>query len=350
MSKESNSNSELPLSQDELPTVLTSGSEKPHGDLKKPYFREPLRRDGGLDWWLESEAVRTPLLEAAEEVELAKRIKRGRDARKALDNYEEDETTTVKAENISRLKETVNDGEQARQHLIYANTRLVINIAKRSRGQGVPFLDLIQEGNIGLMRAVDKFDYKRGNRFSTYATHWIRQTISRAIAGQARTRRIPVQKEEDLGKIKKYEILALQTLGRKPTTQEIAEETGLKPAYIKKLIEYTRDDIELDRPIGDEGDSSDIGSKIEDEEASLPEEMTSDIMLGEKIDELLEYLTERERTILCLRYGLRGNEPHTLKEVGKIFGKSRERIRQIEKEALGALQNPRFSGNLHEYL
>src|SRR5690554_1289046 len=284
-----------------------------------------------------------PLLTAEEEIELAKRIEAGREALARLAEIDHD---TDEAEG---LREVIADGQLAREHLGRANTRLVVSIAKRYMGQGLPFPDLIQEGNVGLMRAVDKYDYNRGNRFSTYATWWIRQAITRALAQKTRTIRIPLHMTERIRQMYRTAQVLEQTLGHRPTPEEIAKEMELPPESIRGMMDASQHAIALERPVGDDGDSE-FGDFIEDQDTPEPDEAAAHHLLQETIEEVLSELTPRQSHILRLRFGLGGGEPHTLEEIANKFGLSRERIRQLEKEALRRLRHPRLAHNLRDYL
>lgn len=284
-----------------------------------------------------------PLLTAQEEIELAKRIELGREAEELLP------TTPSGTEEYERLLQLQYDGQEAREHLGRANTRLVVSIAKRYMGQGLPFPDLIQEGNVGLMRAVDKYDYKRGNRFSTYATWWIRQAITRALAQKTRTIRIPLHMTERIRQMYRTAQVLEQTLGHRPTPEEIAKEMELPPESVRGMMDASQHAIALERPVGDDGDSE-FGDFIEDQDSPSPVEAATQHLLQETIEEVLSELTPRQSHILRLRFGLGGGEPHTLEEIANKFGLSRERIRQLEKEALRRLRHPRLAHNLRDYL
>jgi len=284
-----------------------------------------------------------PLLKAEEEVELAKRIELGRDAWRKLNQGD------YALEEADWLHRLADDGQAAREHLGRANTRLVVSIAKRYMGQGLPFPDLIQEGNVGLMRAVDKYDYKRGNRFSTYATWWIRQAITRALAQKTRTIRIPLHMTERIRQMYRTAQVLEQTLGHRPTPEEIAVEMALPPESVRGMMDASQHAIALERPVGDDGDSE-FGDFIEDQDSPSPVEAATQHLLQETIEEVLSELTPRQSHILRLRFGLGGGEPHTLEEIANKFGLSRERIRQLEKEALRRLRHPRLAHNLRDYL
>ncbi len=285
-----------------------------------------------------------PLLTAEEEIELAKRIEAGRNAAERLRN--DPHLSPEEREELQRLAE---DGQAAREHLGRANTRLVVSIAKRYMGQGLPFPDLIQEGNVGLMRAVDKYDYKRGNRFSTYATWWIRQAITRALAQKTRTIRIPLHMTERIRQMYRTAQMLEQTLGHRPTPEEIAQAMALPPESVRGMMDASQHAIALERPVGDDGDSE-FGDFIEDQDSPSPVEAATQHLLQETIEEVLSELTPRQSHILRLRFGLGGGEPHTLEEIANKFGLSRERIRQLEKEALRRLRHPRLAHNLRDYL
>jgi RNA polymerase primary sigma factor len=289
------------------------------------------------------EIGRVPLLNAEEEVSLAKRMERGKDARVKLTTGVED------AEERERLLVAVKDGQAAQEHLIKANSRLVVSVAKKYVGRGVPFLDLIQEGNIGLIRAVKKFDYRRGYKFSTYATWWIRQAVTRAIADQGRTIRVPVHMYEQINRLTRTSRQLVQELGRDPTTEEIAERLGVPPRKVEQIIRVSQRPLSLEMPVGEEEDSY-LGDFIEDADADSPTDSASQTMLRQVIDEIFESLTPREVRILQLRFGLVDGYSYTLEEVGKKFGVTRERIRQIEAQALGRLRHPSRSRKLRDYL
>lgn len=287
-----------------------------------------------------------PLLTAADEIDLAKRIERGLKANERLGQPDVMEKTERWRRHLRRL---VYDGQNAREHLGRANTRLVVSIAKRYMGQGLPFPDLIQEGNVGLMRAVDKYDYARGNRFSTYATWWIRQAITRALAQKTRTIRIPLHMTERIRQMYRTAQDLEQSLGRRATTEEIAESMDLPADTVRAMMDASQHAIALERPVGDDGDSE-FGDFIEDQDTPSPVESATQNLLEETIEEVLAELTPRQSHILRLRFGLGGGEPHTLEEIANKFGLSRERIRQLEKEALRRLRHPKLAHNLRDYL
>lgn len=285
------------------------------------------------------------LLSADEEVQLAKEIELGRAAEERLKLF--GETLTLNEKDDLQLR--IEIGDMARAHLIRANTRLVVSIAKKYRGRGLQFLDLIQEGNVGLMKAVEKYDYTRGNRFSTYATWWIRQAVTRALANHGRTIRIPAHLGGRISKLYQVAQELEQELGRQPTADEIAKQMELPEDRVRWMLRTSRQPVHLERPVGDESDAE-LGDFIEDIDAPPPAETVAQTMLTEEIGDILNQLTPREARILRLRYGLQDGESRTLKEVGEMFGLSRERIRQLEKEALRKLRHPNFAGHLRQYL
>ncbi len=290
------------------------------------------------------EMARVPLLTTDEEIALAKRLEVGLAA--------EDDIEHVRPQDDERrykLIEAIEDGRDAREHLIKANTRLVVSIAKRYMGRGVPFLDLIQEGNLGLMKAVEKFDYTRGYRFSTYATWWIRQTITRAIADQGRTIRVPVHMSDRIRHLYKTARQLEQENGRKPTPEEIAAHMDLEPRKVQWMLRVSWRPLSLERPVGEEEDSE-LGSFIEDDTTPTPTQSAYQNLLHEKVEEVLSTLTPREARILRLRFGLQNGRQYTLEEVGQKFGLTRERIRQIEGKALRRLRHPRRSRQLRDFV
>ncbi len=287
-----------------------------------------------------------PLLTSSDEIDLAKRIERGFKARERLADPEVLQKSKRWRRHLRRL---VLDGQFAREHLGRANTRLVVSIAKRYMGQGLPFPDLIQEGNVGLMRAVDKYDYSRGNRFSTYATWWIRQAITRALAQKTRTIRIPLHMTERIRQMYRASQDLEQLLGRRPTAEEIASIMQVEADAVRAMMDASQHAIALERPVGDDGDSE-FGDFIEDNNTISPVDSATQNLLEEAIEEVLAELTPRQSHILRLRFGLGGGEPHTLEEIANKFGLSRERIRQLEKEALRRLRHPQLAHNLRDYL
>jgi RNA polymerase primary sigma factor len=281
------------------------------------------------------EIGRVPLLSAEEEVRLARRMERGR--------------IELSKSPLSRDYRIVEDGEDAQRRLTEANLRLVVSVAKKYIGRGMSLLDLIQEGNIGLIRAVEKFDYTKGYKFSTYATWWIRQAITRAIADQARTIRIPVHMVETINRLIRISRRLLQDLGREPTSEEIAEQMEISPEKVREIIKVSQEPVSLETPIGEEEDSH-LGDFIEDHTALAPADAASHQLLKEQVEDVLESLTERERKVLQLRFGLDDGRSRTLEEVGKEFHVTRERIRQIEAKALRKLRHPSRSRKLKDYL
>ena len=296
------------------------------------------------------EIGRVPLLTAAEEVTLAKRIEAGGFASEKLaDLAAARELDTLEFPERRRLERSARDGEQAKSELIQANLRLVVSIAKRYVGRGMLFLDLIQEGNLGLMRAVEKFDYTKGFKFSTYATWWIRQAITRAIADQARTIRIPVHMVESINKVHRVQRQMLQELEREPTVEELADKVGMTVARVREIMRISQDPLSLDSPVGEEDDSN-LADFIEDAQAEAPAEIAARMMLNSAVLEALGELNEREQQVVRLRFGLEDGQARTLEEVGKEFGVTRERIRQIESKTLAKLRHPHRSQKLRDYL
>ncbi len=290
------------------------------------------------------EIGRVPLLTAEEEVDLAKRIEAGLFASEKL------ATQPTFTDKMRRDLEAIErDGQLAKKKLVEANLRLVVSIAKRYVGRGMLFLDLIQEGNLGLIRAVEKFDYTKGYKFSTYATWWIRQAITRAIADQARTIRIPVHMVETINKLVRIQRQLLQDYGREPTPEEIGREMDLPPDKVREIQKISQEPVSLETPIGEEEDSS-LGDFIEDSDAVVPVDAASFILLQEQLDAVLHTLSEREKKVIQLRFGLTDGHPRTLEEVGKEFGVTRERIRQIESKTLSKLRHPSRSQKLRDYL
>jgi RNA polymerase primary sigma factor len=302
------------------------------GDLVRIYLRE---------------IGRVPLLTAQDEVDLAKSIEAGLFAEEKLQGGG---TMSVECSSslLSDLAQLASDGMRAKQRLIEANLRLVVSIAKRYIGRGLVFLDLIQEGNLGLIRAVEKFDYTKGYKFSTYATWWIRQAITRAIADQARTIRIPVHMVETINKMARIQRQLHQDLGREATPEEIADEMGLSPERVAEIQRIAQEPVSLQSPIGEE--DSDLGDFIEDADAVVPMEAAAFIMLQDQLEQVLDNLSIREQRIIQLRFGLTDGHPRTLEEVGREFGVTRERIRQIESKTLAKLRHPSRAQMLREYL
>jgi len=289
------------------------------------------------------EVGRVPLLTAEEEVQLAKRIERGRFAREEL------ASGPVGEKRRTELRKAIEDGWAAREHLITANSRLVISVAKKYMGRGVPFLDLIQEGNIGLIRAAKKFDYRRGHKFSTYATWWIRQAVTRAIADQGRTIRVPVHMGDQINKLLRVSHQLTQKLGRDPTTEELADFLGVPPKKVENMIQVARRPLSLETPTDEEEDSV-LADFIQDEESPAPVDTVTQNLLHEHLKEVLSTLPPREVRILQLRYGLLDGQSYTLEEVGRKMGVTRERVRQIEAQALSRLRHPGHRRKLVDYL
>ena len=289
------------------------------------------------------EISQVPLLTASEEVQLAQRIEHGRTAREELARG------NVIPRRRIELRKSIEDGWSAREHLVTANSRLVISIAKKYMGRGVPFLDLIQEGNIGLMRSIKKFDYHRGNKFSTYATLWIRQAVTRAVADQGRTIRVPVHMGDHINKLFRTQYQLTQRLGREPTVEEMAEVLEVPPQKVENIIRVARRPLSLELPTGDEEDSA-LGDFIEDDEITPPDEAAIYNLLRGHLREVLNGLPPREVRILQLRYGLLDGQAYTLEEVGRKVGVTRERVRQIEAQALNRLRAPSIRRILHDYL
>jgi RNA polymerase primary sigma factor len=295
------------------------------------------------------EIGRVSLLNGPQEVELAKRILAGVAARQRLDELAGVDTDEAVSER-ARLDAVEADGLEAKRALIQANLRLVVSIAKRYSGRGMLFLDLIQEGNLGLMRAVEKFDHTKGFKFSTYATWWIRQAITRAIADQARTIRIPVHMVETINKVLRVQRQLMQELEREPTVEELALRVDMSPARVREIYRISQDPLSLDSPVGEEDDSN-LSDFIEDRQADSPAEAAARQLLNEAVEEALRELSPREQEVVRMRFGLdRSGQPRTLEEVGKAFGVTRERIRQIESKTLAKLRHPQRSQKLRDYL
>ncbi len=285
------------------------------------------------------------LLNAAQEVELAERIEAGLYAEQKLKGDE----SIAKTKAGRELAIISQDGRAAKDHLLEANLRLVVSLAKRYTGRGMLFLDLIQEGNLGLIRAVEKFDYAKGYKFSTYATWWIRQAITRAMADQARTIRIPVHMVEVINKLARVQRQMLQDLGREPTPEELAKELDMTPEKVVEVQKYGREPISLHTPLGEDGDSE-FGDLIEDSEAVVPADAVSFTLLQEQLHSVLDTLSEREAGVVSMRFGLEDGQPKTLDEIGKVYGVTRERIRQIESKTMSKLRHPSRSQVLRDYL
>jgi RNA polymerase primary sigma factor len=294
------------------------------------------------------EIGKVPLLTAEQEVILAKAIDEGEAATAEIDKAT-DNGRKLSSTRLRELQRTERHGQLAKKKLIEANLRLVVSIAKRYVGRGMLFLDLIQEGNLGLIRAVEKFDYNKGFKFSTYATWWIRQAITRAIADQARTIRIPVHMVETINKLIRIQRQLLQDLGREPTPEEIGREMEFSPEKVREILKVSQEPVSLETPIGEEEDSH-LGDFIEDSDAVVPVDAASFILLQEQLDSVLHTLSEREKKVIQLRFGLTDGHPRTLEEVGREFGVTRERIRQIESKTLSKLRHPSRSQQLRDYL
>jgi RNA polymerase primary sigma factor len=320
-----------PEDQDELRREVQDGARRAvTGDLVRIYLRE---------------IGRVPLLTAQDEVDLAKSIEAGLFAEEKLQG----DRAACGGALLSDLAQLATDGMRAKQRLIEANLRLVVSIAKRYIGRGLVFLDLIQEGNLGLIRAVEKFDYTKGYKFSTYATWWIRQAITRAMADQARTIRIPVHMVEVINKLARVQRQMLQDLGREPTPEELAVELDMTPEKVIEVQKYGREPISLHTPLGEDGDSE-FGDLIEDSEAIQPGEAVSFTLLQEQLHSVLDTLSEREAGVVSMRFGLTDGQPKTLDEIGKVYGVTRERIRQIESKTMSKLRHPSRSQVLRDYL
>jgi len=331
----------------ELPKVAPAKTAK-----KKPKKRETLNAVAPLTgdpvrMYLK-EIGKVPLLTAAQEVDLAMKIEAGLEAAKHIEDAHDAGTTLDRAEK-RRLTRIEQVGLDAKQQLVEANLRLVVSIAKRYVGRGMLFLDLIQEGNLGLIRAVEKFEYTKGFKFSTYATWWIRQAITRAIADQARTIRIPVHMVETINKLIRVQRQLLQELGREPTPEEIGEKMEMTADRVREILKISQEPVSLETPIGEEEDSQ-LGDFIEDGEAVVPPDAASFSMLQEQLSKVLDGLADRERKVIELRFGLVDGHPRTLEEVGREFGVTRERIRQIESKTLCKLRHPSRSSKLKDYL
>jgi RNA polymerase primary sigma factor len=295
------------------------------------------------------EIGKVALLNAEQEVELAKRIEAGLFASEKLRQADSGKGRKLSKQMRKDLEWLSGDGQRAKDHLLEANLRLVVSVAKRYTGRGMAFLDLIQEGNLGLIRAVEKFDYTKGYKFSTYATWWIRQAITRAMADQARTIRIPVHMVEQINKLTRIQRQMLQDLGREPTPEELAAELDMTPDKVLEIQGYARDPVSLELQVGDEGDSQ-LGDFIEDADAPIASEVVSFGLLQEQLQEVLGTLPQREAAVVALRFGLTDGQPRTLDEIGKEFGLTRERIRQIEAKTLSKLRHPSRSQKLRDYL
>ena len=316
------------VDEPDLPSLDDVGSTA-SADLVRVYLRE---------------IGRVPLLTAVQEVDLAQRVEAGVFASERLDQHHR-----LDHDLRRDLALVAHHGEMAKLQLIEANLRLVVSIAKRYSGRGLPFLDLIQEGNLGLIRAVEKFDYTRGFKFSTYASWWIRQAVSRAVADQARTIRIPVHMVETVNRILRAQRMLVQTLGRDPTPEEIAVQVDLPASRVAEIKRLAMEPVSLHSPVGEE-DGSELGDLIEDSESVPPSELVAVGMLSRHIESVLHHLGDRERAVVRMRYGLTDGEPRTLEEVGRAFGVTRERVRQIEAKSLAKLRHPHLAAQLRDYL
>ena len=329
-------------SEDELVAVEATEETEPEIDPSLDDYLANIDTDDTIGLYLK-EVSRVPLLTADEEVALAQRIERGRMAREELAKGK------ASPRRRTELRKLIEDGWSAREHLITANSRLVISVAKKYMGRGVPFLDLIQEGNIGLIRATKKFDYRRGHKFSTYATWWIRQAVTRAIADQGRTIRVPVHMGDQINKLLRVQHQLTQRLGREPSVEELAEALDVPPKKVENMIQVARRPLSLETPTDDEEDSV-LGDFIEDDEAPPPDDTATYNLLKEHLGEVLNGLPPREVRILQLRYGLLDGQAYTLEEVGRKMGVTRERVRQIEAQALSRLRHPTIRRKLRDYL
>ena len=326
--------SELAEEEDEADVVLEEDNSGPSTDLVRAYLKE---------------IGRVALLNAEQEVKLAKRIEAGLFAAERLRQCRSRRDSSSRRHSRKDYDWLTADGQRAKDHLLEANLRLVVSVAKRYTGRGMAFLDLIQEGNLGLIRAVEKFDYTKGYKFSTYATWWIRQAITRAMADQARTIRIPVHMVEQINKLTRVQRQMLQDLGREPTAEELAKELDMTPDKVVEIQGYAREPVSLEQNVGDEGDSQ-LGDFIEDADAPIAAEVVSFGLLQRELDSVLKTLPEREAAVVALRFGLTDGQPRTLDEIGREFGLTRERIRQIEAKTLSKLRHPSRSQKLRDYL
>jgi RNA polymerase primary sigma factor len=317
----------------------------PPSDLNPYADLTPIASDDTIGLYLK-EMARVALLTVEEEIHLARRIEAGREAWSTLQRS----NGNLSADQRRELEYAREEGSLAREHLIKANTRLVVSIAKRYVGRGVPFLDLIQEGNLGLMKAVEKYEYQRGFRFSTYATWWIRQTITRAIADQGRTIRVPVHMVDRIRQLYKTSHEMEQMLGRVPTTEELADQVGIQPHKVDWMMRVSWLPLSLESPINEDEEDAELGMFVEDDITPTPIQSAYSKLLSEKIQEVLDTLPPREARILRLRFGLENGRSYTLEEVGQKFGLTRERIRQIESKALRRLRHPRRSRQLRDYM
>ncbi len=325
--------------------ITESDAYVPATDMDYAPSLDSISSDDTIGLYLK-EMSRVPLLKVEEELDIARRIENGRACKQEIDRS----NGGCPPQQKIVLQQQVEDGLLAREHLIKANTRLVVSVAKKYIGRGVPFLDLIQEGNLGLMKAVEKFDYHRGFRFSTYATWWIRQTITRSIADQGRTIRVPVHMVDRIRQLYKITHEMEQQLSRQPTNEELAEKLDTTPSKVEWMLRVSWLPLSLESPINDEEEDSELGQFVEDQFSPTPIQSAYSKLLREKIEEVLDTLPPREARILRLRFGLENGHNYTLEEVGEKFGLTRERIRQIESKALRRLRHPRRSRQLREYL
>jgi RNA polymerase primary sigma factor len=332
------------LSDEDADMALMDWDEELDELTEDAGYQQAIDTDDVVGLYLK-EAGRVPLLTAEEEVDLAKRMEAGELAQQQLDEYGED----LPMDDVYTLRELIADAEEAQTHLIRANARLVISVAKKYIGRGVPFLDLIQEGNIGLIRATKKFEYQRGHKFSTYATWWIRQAVSRAVADQGRTIRVPVHMGDQLNRMRRVQLNLIQELGREPSIEELAEGMETTPDKIENLLEIARHPVSLETPIDEEGDST-FGDFVEDVTSPAPTEEVATHLLHEQLDRALNRLPQREAQILRLRYGLEDGKVYTLEEVGQAIGVTRERVRQLEAQALNRLRQSSAHVILRDYL
>jgi len=341
-----------------LSDALAADDEDDERDALHKVLKKDLTADAGYQAALDTddvvglylkEAGRVPLLTAEEEVMLAKRMEAAEFARERLEDCEETQVLELSWSQEQGLRSTMLDGEKAQEHLIRANARLVISVAKKYIGRGVPFLDLIQEGNIGLIRATNKFEYQRGHKFSTYATWWIRQAVSRAVADQGRTIRVPVHMGDQLNRMRRVQLQLLQELGREPKIDELALGMDTTPDKVENLLEISRRPVSLETPIDDEGDST-FGDFVEDSNSPAPSEEVATHLLHVQLQQALDKLPDREAQILRLRYGLADGRVYTLEEVGQTIGVTRERVRQLEAQALNRLRQSSAHVILKDYL
>jgi RNA polymerase primary sigma factor len=347
-----------PAKPDSDPLVAERDDESEGRDALLKVLKKDLTADAGYQAALDTddvvglylkEAGRVPLLTAEEEVMLAKRMEAAEFARERLEDCDHEPILELSWSEEQSLRATMMDGDKAQEHLIRANARLVISVAKKYIGRGVPFLDLIQEGNIGLIRATNKFEYQRGHKFSTYATWWIRQAVSRAVADQGRTIRVPVHMGDQLNRMRRVQLQLLQELGREPKIDELALGMDTTPDKVENLLEISRRPVSLETPIDDEGDST-FGDFVEDSNSPAPSEEVATHLLHVQLQQALDKLPAREAQILRLRYGLADGRVYTLEEVGQTIGVTRERVRQLEAQALNRLRQSSAHVILKDYL